>query len=257
MVKYFVPSKITADIIERIDEYQFKNDYNKAIAEFDSSNMNAEKQFFHNLMKLKASVTREVYSNEIESISKELLNSFKDMKDNIIEVSEKAESMLIKTIEYCFNQKKLFIDALDNNGFADGERVSEGMAVNYRMKYLSYEFVTKLDETTDLDAIRKALNAKLEPIRPINDFRKLVKESEGKTLTFEAWIGDLKVNAPVQDIIITDNDITIKIPYAVYHLKKSTSNVSIHKTNSWNRNEEYEWQYVLFGNGEVTVGLKK
>ena len=255
MVKYFIPEKISSDIRGKIDEYRFNNDYNKAIATFDSSNMESEKQLVHKVMKLKASVTGEIYSYEIESTAKELLESFRNAKDGVIEVSKKSEPMLVKAIEYCFNQKRFFVDNYDNNRFADGERVGEGMVANYKMQYLSYEFITRIEDNTDLDNIKKSLDERLAPIRPINNFKKLVEESKDKTLTFEGWIGDLKVNAPIENIIITDTDITIKIPCGTYNLKKGY-NVHIHKSNSWDVTEEYEWQYTLCGRGTVTVGLK-
>lgn len=249
MIKYFIPKKVKDSIIERIEEFKSKNDYNKVVAEFDSSDMGAEQQLFHNIIKLKASVKGEIYSGDIEFYADYLLSAFEKIDNDILEIKEDAEPMLMKAIEYCYSQRKAFIENVY-------EHASEGMIENYTLQYYSYEFLMKIDDTTDIDAIRNALNKRLEPLMTITQFKQKIEEHKDSILTFSSWAGDLKVEAPIKSISINENDIKIEIPCGVYELKKGY-NVSIRKPNSWDRCDDYKWAYILNGNGEAIVGLKK
>lgn len=249
MIKYFIPNKIRDSIVERIEEFRFKNDYNKAIVEFNSSHMGSEQQLFHNILKLKASVTGEIYSRDVELYANSLLDSFNKMDNDVLEIKEDVEPMLLRAIEYCFNQRRIFVENIDEN-------LSSAMIENYTIQYHSYEFLTKVDDTTDIDAIRNVLNKKLEPMKALTQFKQKVDECKDSVLTFSSWIGDLKVEAPIKSISINEDSIVIEIPYAVYELKKG-ANVLVHKPNPWDSYDNYEWLYVLNGNGEAIVGLKK
>ena len=171
MIKYFIPINISSEIHCEIQELETDNDclFGKALHVLDrlglTTGTDSEKDLINKIIKLKTSPNEERYSYEVDLAAKELLKVFEFLEDSegeIIEISEESKFLLVKAIKSCFNRHKLFIDDYESHRY----KITPG-ALDMYMRYRSYEFITRIDNDTDLDSIKKSLDEMYSRISPI------------------------------------------------------------------------------------------
>lgn len=229
MIKYFIPKETITEIQEIIRDIKFQNDYNRAIFEFDSSEMDMDKQLIHKIIKLKESFYNNVYSSDKEELCVSLLDSLKRNKDNVYMIKETDEELLLFAIATVLRTKKCWFGTIDRK-----ERPNLAMDCNYTIIIKAIESIKVISNDENIVEINEKFNKFIAQFEPCNMLINDLKETNIDDSELVIEVNGLTLNTKIEDIKITKDKIEIIFNNGNYIIDKNRRILPIAKeNNSW------------------------
>lgn len=246
MIKFFIPKEARCEILNRVEQYKYDNEYNKAVFNLDSSNLDKEKQLFHNIMKLKHSVTGQVYSYNFDDNCEKLISYLQFNKNNVYDIDASVLDIFMNALDEAYNDK--------NNWFLfDHEmRDSVAMSTNYRIQLESIKCIKEVSDTDNINVINNEFNEFIAQFKPLNKFLELIKSVNVENLIIDISIADIQFRNNVTNINVTEDKIVFYFTGGQYCFN---INESIYPCDDKDYLDGCEWSYEL--NGYVRIGYRK